>query len=115
MTDGDEVRCLLSDVQHWLDRIEELMLFPGWAEGVANPVEDTGFVFTGLSADLVKLPVDISVGDDTPLVIACPRDLDVETIAAIRHWVVCHQDVLADHWRGRISSDELISLLTNNG
>jgi hypothetical protein len=84
---------------------------PGWAEAVATPDEDVNYVFTWLSANFTNLSVDISVGDDTPLVIACPRDLNAETIAAIRHWVVRNKDALTDHWQNRIGSAELVSQL----
>jgi hypothetical protein len=83
----------------------------GWAEAVATPDEDVGFVFTRLDADFTGLPVDVSIGDDTPLVIAEAKSLEPETIAAIRHWVVKHQAALTDHWRDRIGSLELIERL----
>jgi hypothetical protein len=83
----------------------------GWAEAVATPDEDVGFVFTPLEADFTGLPVEISIGDDTPLVIAAPRSLTPETAAAVRHWVVEHQAILVDHWRNRIDSLQLIERL----
>jgi len=89
---------------------------PGWAEGVASPDEDVGFVFTRLSPDVTGLPVAISIGDDTPLVIAAPRgSLTTDEIAAVRHWVVRHREALSAHWRGQIDSMALIDRLRGVG
>jgi hypothetical protein len=105
-----DVEAALADVVRGAD-IAGMMSKMGWAEVIATPNEDVGFVFTWLASRDTGLPVDISVGDDTPLVIACPRDLDAETVAAVRHWVVRNRDALADHWQNRISSAELIKRL----
>ena len=83
----------------------------GWAEAVATPNEDVGFVFTRLEADFTGLPVDIAVGDDTPLVIAEPKRLEPEATSALRRWVVEHQQALTDHWRDRIDSAQLVERL----
>jgi hypothetical protein len=87
----------------------------GWAEAVATPDEDVNFVFTRLTADFTGLPVDIAIGDDTPLVIACPRTLNDTETAAIRHWVVNNKEALSDHWRNIIGSVELVERLKGNG
>jgi hypothetical protein len=84
---------------------------PGWAEAVATPDEDVGYVFTPLPADFTGLAVDVSVGDDTPLVIATPETLGPDIIAAVRHWVVRHQAALTAHWRDQIGSMELFERL----
>src|SRR5262249_33887252 len=84
---------------------------PGWAEAVATPHEEIGYVFTPLPADFTGLAVDVSVGDDTPLVIATPTTLGHDIIAAVRHWVVRHQATLTAHWRDQIDSAELFERL----
>jgi hypothetical protein len=84
---------------------------PGWAEAVATPDEDVGYVFTPLPADFTGLAVDVSVGDDTPLVVATPERLGPDIIAAVRHWVVRHQAALTAHWRDQIGSMELFERL----
>jgi hypothetical protein len=83
----------------------------GWAEAVATPDEDVGFVFTRLEADFTGLPVEIAVGDDTPLVIAEPKRLEPEEVSALRRWVVEHQHALTDHWRNRIDSGQFVERL----
>jgi hypothetical protein len=87
----------------------------GWAEGVTKDEEggdgDVAFAFTCCGTELTGLPVDVWVGDDAPLVIAGPENLPEAHLAAIRHWVVKHQDALTAHWREVISSVELIKVL----
>jgi hypothetical protein len=64
-------------------------------------------VFTQLSADFTGLPVKVSIGDDTPLAIAAPKGLSVESVAAVRHWVGVARRRITAHWRGQIGSVEL--------
>ena len=87
----------------------------GWAEGVATPDSDVGFAFTPLGSGFTGLPVNISVGDDVPLVIAAVGALTAEEIAEVRRWVVRHQADLAAHWRNEIDSAELIERLRSLG
>lgn len=88
-----------------------IRLDPGWAEDVATPDADVGFVFTRLGATFTGLSVEIAVGDDAPLVIAEPRQLDAAATAALRHWVVRHARTLAAHWRDESGSVDLVERL----
>jgi hypothetical protein len=102
------------------ESLEGMEREPGWAEAVATPDEDVGYVFTPLTAASTGLPVDIAIGDDVPLVIASSTAalpghyntiLNSEVAAAVRHWVVRHRVVLNEHWRDVIGTVDLIKRL----
>lgn len=84
---------------------------PGWAEAVATPDDEVGYVFTPLGPEFTGLPVDVWVGDDAPLVIAGAQLLEHQAIAAVRRWAVAYRDALTAHWRGEIDSIEMIDRL----
>ena len=70
--------------------------------GSPAPDKHVGSVFIPLSPGFTRLPVNILVGDDAPVVIAAPQAPTTDGIAAVRHWVVRHQVALTSHWPEKI-------------